>query len=246
MITKEELQDYARITGLNLGHAEKDYFQTITLYILYREYGTELVFKGGTALKKCYGLNRFSEDLDFTCIKSIETRKLDLGFKRFGIEYEKVTEGYPDGLKTTYRINGPLYIGIRQSLCKFIVDMSFRENVILQPAVKTIGRFLREIPSFDVYVMQEEEILAEKIRAVLTREKARDIYDIAFLADKGVKFNENLVKKKLQYYNEKWDKRKFLNRLEIKETSWKAELKPLIEKIPDIKEINKKIREIIT
>lgn len=246
MITTEELKDYAQITGLNLGQAEKDYFQTIALYILYREYGTELVFKGGTALKKCYGLGRFSEDIDFTCLKSIDAKKLDSGFKLFGVEYEKVTEEYSDGLKITYRINGPLYTGIRQSLCKFIVDMSFREKVILQPAVKTIGRFLREIPSFDVYVMREEEILAEKIRAVLTRKKARDIYDLAFLVDKGVRFDENLVKEKLQYYNEKWDKDKFLERLDINEASWKTELKPLIEKIPDIREIKKKIKEIIT
>lgn len=48
-----------------MGQAEKDYFQEIILFILYREFGRELVFKGGTALTKCYGFDRFSEDLDF-------------------------------------------------------------------------------------------------------------------------------------------------------------------------------------
>ena len=30
-----------------------------------------MVLKGGTALKLCYGLDRFSEDLDFDCAKSL-------------------------------------------------------------------------------------------------------------------------------------------------------------------------------
>ena len=36
--------------------------------------GSSLVFKGGTALKKCYfGSYRFSEDLDFTALPSAPT-----------------------------------------------------------------------------------------------------------------------------------------------------------------------------
>ena len=39
MIGKEELREYARLRGLNLGQAEKDYFQNIILFILYQLYG---------------------------------------------------------------------------------------------------------------------------------------------------------------------------------------------------------------
>ncbi len=66
MISRKELQEYAQIKKLNLGQAEKEYFQNIVLFILYEQFGKELVFKGGTALSKAYGLERFSEDLDFT------------------------------------------------------------------------------------------------------------------------------------------------------------------------------------
>ena len=33
--------------------------------------GMPMVLKGGTALQLCYGLDRFSEDLDFDCAKSL-------------------------------------------------------------------------------------------------------------------------------------------------------------------------------
>ena len=68
MITKTELESYAKLRNLiNRGYAEKDYFQNILLFIIFGSYGKEFVFKGGTALSKCLGLPRFSEDLDFTC-----------------------------------------------------------------------------------------------------------------------------------------------------------------------------------
>ncbi|MBN2013712.1 MAG: nucleotidyl transferase AbiEii/AbiGii toxin family protein [Candidatus Altiarchaeota archaeon] len=241
MITKKELQEYAKTTRLNLGQAEKDYFQSIALFVLYQEYGKELIFKGGTALKKCYGLDRFSEDLDFTSTEKTDTKILDRGLKRFGIEYEKEAEKYPNGIKTIYRLHGPLYTGIRQTLCKFIVDLSFRENVILPPQVKTIGRFLNEIPSFDVYVMQEKEILAEKIRAILTRNKARDIYDLQFLLTKGIGFDKKLAKEKMKYYGKGWDPKNFRKKLNITEKAWKTELQPLVPSLPDLKETEKNI-----
>ena len=241
MITKDELKEYAKITNLNLGQAEKDYFQTILLFILYQEYGNELVFKGGTALKKCYGLDRFSEDLDFTCLKKIKIEKIENGLKRFNLEYEIETKEYKGGLKTILRIKGPLYAGIRNSLCKLVIDLSFRENILLKPLTKTIGRFMEEIPQFDVFVMQEKEILAEKIRAIMTRNKARDVYDLWFLINKNINFDNEFVEKKLDYYKDKWDKKEFINKLKLKESIWETELKPLLNKLPSFDAVKKKV-----
>lgn len=241
MITKEELKEYAKKIDLNMGQAEKDYFQNIILFILYQEYGNELTFKGGTALKKCYGLDRFSEDLDFTCLNHVDTKKLELALKRFNLEFDIETKQYENGLKAIIRIKGPLYIGIRPSLCKFIIDFSFRENVILKPQIKTIGRFLEEIPSFDVFVMQEKEILAEKIRAIMTRTKARDVYDVWFLMQRGAEFDIKLIEEKLKYYGLEWDLKEFEKKLETKRGVWETELKPLIPAVPEFYETKKAI-----
>jgi predicted nucleotidyltransferase component of viral defense system len=245
MITKEELKEYSRLFGLNLGQAEKDYFQIIFLFIIYREFGNELVFKGGTALKKCYGLNRFSEDLDFTALKSINYKKIEEGLKRFSIEYEFEKKEYPLGLKLTFRIKGPLYINTRMSLCKLILDFSFREQILLPSVIKTIGRFLEEIPSFDVLVMDEKEILAEKIRAIMTRDKARDVYDLWFLIDKGITFNKDFAQKKLDFYNEKFSINDFKKCLDLKKSLWEKELEPLIGNVPEFKEVRKKILSLV-
>jgi predicted nucleotidyltransferase component of viral defense system len=241
MITRKELREYAKAVGLNIGQAEKDYFQNILLFIIYRNHGNDVVFKGGTALKKCYGLPRFSEDLDFTCMAGIKTESIEAGLKRFNLEFETEAIKYPAGLKATIRLKGPLYSGIRNSLCKLVLDFSFRESVILAPNVKTIGRFLEEIPSFDVFVMQEAEILAEKVRAVLTRTVARDVYDIWFLLNRGIDFDQGIVKKKLEYYGQEWNPEEFARKLIMKKSIWDTELSPLISTIPEFGDV----REII-
>lgn len=246
MITKEELKEYAMARGLkNLGHAEKDYFQNIILFILSQNYGKNLVFKGGTALNKCFGLNRFSEDLDFTAKEKISLAKLETGLKRFRIEFETENKEYANGLKAILRIKGPLYIGVPPSKCKLILDFSFRENILLKPRIKNIGRFLEEIPSFDVFVMQEKEILAEKTRAIMTRAKARDVYDLWFLLEKGILFDKDLVEKKLEYYKEKWSFDKFAESITMKKIVWETELKPTITTIPDFNKVKKEILQAV-
>jgi len=53
-------------------YVEKDYWVTFVLYNLYKsELGKEIVFKGGTALSKCYDvIERFSEDIDLIILKN--------------------------------------------------------------------------------------------------------------------------------------------------------------------------------
>jgi len=245
MITLNELEEYAKRIRLNLGQAEIDYFQNILLFIINQDYGNEVLFKGGTALKKCYGLDRFSEDLDFNCHSEINIHKIDLGLKRFNIDYTIKTESYDRGIKITLRIKGPLYNGLANSTCKLIIDFSFREKNILAPEIKKIGRYLEEIPSFDIIVMQEMEIASEKIRAITTRNKARDLYDLAFLIDKGVFIDTHLVKNKLKYYKEEWNKKLFIKKLDEKEKIWISELKPLIDKVPKFSEIKRDILKSI-
>lgn len=52
-------------------YIEKDYWVTLALYqIFHDEIGDETVFKGGTALSKCWGLiERFSEDIDLVVLQ---------------------------------------------------------------------------------------------------------------------------------------------------------------------------------
>lgn len=53
-------------------YVEKDYWVTFALKQVFKEETKEYcVFKGGTALSKCYGIvERFSEDIDLVIIKT--------------------------------------------------------------------------------------------------------------------------------------------------------------------------------
>jgi Nucleotidyl transferase AbiEii toxin, Type IV TA system len=53
-------------------YVEKDYWVTYALHtIFHSEIGNETVFKGGTALSKCYNMiDRFSEDIDLVVLRS--------------------------------------------------------------------------------------------------------------------------------------------------------------------------------
>ena len=52
-------------------YVEKDYWVTYALHLIFHDtIGAETIFKGGTALSKCFGLiERFSEDIDLVVLK---------------------------------------------------------------------------------------------------------------------------------------------------------------------------------
>jgi uncharacterized protein len=64
MISKKELQNIAQKNELHLYQQEKEYALKLFLYYYYKKF-EDAIFKGGTAIKFCFNLNRFSEDLDF-------------------------------------------------------------------------------------------------------------------------------------------------------------------------------------
>ena len=70
---RKRLEQQVKLTGLHLDTIQQDYVLTWLLDGIAKDkvLGQHLVFKGGTALKKCYfGRYRFSEDLDFTAMES--------------------------------------------------------------------------------------------------------------------------------------------------------------------------------
>lgn len=52
-------------------YVEKDYWVTFALYTIFNDkIGSDTIFKGGTALSKCYGIiERFSEDIDLVVLR---------------------------------------------------------------------------------------------------------------------------------------------------------------------------------
>lgn len=68
---RQAVQFTADQLGIPAIYVEKDYWVTFALYtIFHNAIGKETVFKGGTALSKCYGMiERFSEDIDLVVLR---------------------------------------------------------------------------------------------------------------------------------------------------------------------------------
>ncbi len=234
MIKKEELLRIAKLKGLQPRFVELDYLQDIALLGIYREFGNRLVFKGGTCLYKLYKLNRFSEDLDFTAEKRFKPKEVFVRlphiFSLYNINCSAKLELFQHSVNIYLEINGPLYDGRKESRCRLIINISLREKVFLPPIRNPYLSFYQEVRPFDLYAMDEREILAEKVRAVHQRRKARDVYDIWYLLKiKKIPIEFVLLQKKLSYIGLKFSKNLFLRKIQEKNATWSIDLSALIQ-----------------
>jgi len=233
MLGSDELSEVARLKRLTPANAELDYLQELLLFGLYSEVGPELVFKGGTCLYKLHKLSRFSEDLDFTLsrktdLEEVVQRTVDK-MRFLGVSGNvKEVKKHPREINFRLLFRGPLYRGSRESLCFVPLNVSLRERVALAPERMIISSMYREIPGFDVFSIRAEEILAEKARAILTRNKPRDLYDMWFLLGRGILMDLRLVNRKLAAYGIKFDTKKFVGRVEGMAKLWRIDLKNLV------------------
>lgn len=176
------------------------------LYILSES--DDITFQGGTCLRLLYGAPRYSEDLDFV-VPNIQNMP---------VIFEKV--------KSSVEKMGPLFEGkiwmrvqkesenlVRWKL--YYEPLEGRENTSVgiefakYPAYTSqllplgIPKGYPATPLILVKAEAEVEILADKINAIATRKylKGRDIFDIWFLKNKGVRADAIMVEKKFRDYS---------------------------------------------
>ncbi|GAB4258036.1 MAG: nucleotidyl transferase AbiEii/AbiGii toxin family protein [Thermoleophilia bacterium] len=164
-----------------------------------------LVFKGGTALKKCYfGDYRFSEDLDFSGVEGVPTgeameqavREACSAASKLLDEYapvelacERYTEKDPHpGGQEAFRIRAR-FPWQRQLQTRVMIETAVDEKVLKPAPKRQVIHEYGEPLEAEVRVYALEEIAAEKLRAILqhveklqergwSRSRARDYYDL--------------------------------------------------------------------
>jgi predicted nucleotidyltransferase component of viral defense system len=247
LISRTELQEIALFKRLSLRNAERDYFLDLCLQTVSR-HGQDLVFKGGTALYKLHNLNRFSVDLDFVSQRKrsdidaltdeiLRTARL-LGINARSQEVEQ----YQRGINFTVAFNGPLYDGSKRSATSVAFNISLRERPQFVETLMYVPVY-KELGSFELRVLRSDELLSEKVRAVMTREKPRDVYDVWFLLlGKGIKLDKDLVDRKLKIYGMRYDSEGFLKAAKRKRMMWVTDLKDLI--LGELPSFDKIIEEI--
>ncbi|MFB6253209.1 MAG: nucleotidyl transferase AbiEii/AbiGii toxin family protein [Halobacteriaceae archaeon] len=251
MLTRAKLERLSNtVSNGNVGHAETLYFQDIVLSTVSRETSDQLVFKGGTALLKFYQLDRFSEDIDFTAHEKIQFDHLMDSMVRDLENYgatvaERSIEESETSVHARFGIQGPLYTGNRRSLCFLRVEVN-KESTVSRLRTRRYTPQFPDLPAFDLAVLDEIEILAEKIRALLTRSQPRDLYDIHHLLQKSVQIELSLVQEKLDYYDIEYDPNRVLDAARDLESSWET-LDPLVySALPPFEEVIDHLEQELT
>jgi len=103
---------------------------------------------------------------------------------------------FPDAFTCEVGFLGPLYIEDK-TRNKFRIDAGKRTGTLREPKW---GMITSEYPdttqNYLVLAMDEQEMLAEKIIALMRRGKGRDLYDTWFLLKKGVILDKRVLKSK--------------------------------------------------
>ena len=243
MISKEELSDLKQEKKSSLYNLEKEYLQYIFLNAI-SKYGDSIVFKGGTCLRLCYGLDRASEDLDFSTILGVSKLKEIVNecmksFALLGIEHFSLSEKELEGnIRFEIKFKGPLYNGNLNSANNLKID--FNKKKVFFKNAKVVSQMFSDVPMFTLAILSEKEILAEKIRAMANRKQARDLYDIWILINKGVEIDRELIKKKLK--EEKVNIKKLSL---VSKESYENDLKKLLNYIPDYEQVEKEVLQFL-
>lgn len=249
---ESELRRLAGRETIPLGILEKDYVLTIVLYHISRlPYAGQMAFKGGTCIKKIYFADaRFSIDLDFSCLSNVVPKLLeDLRVKLEGKEVFNInfTEVFVEEERQNAVRLSVKHLDMRGHPTSVKLDLSLRERISLKPELKPVLN-VYDLSSFSILALKLEEILAEKIRAVIARGTPRDIYDVWFLLRKGVPFQLELVNEKLSLlkYDKSFSPELFLERVEERREIWERDLSILLPEVPPFEEVKKAITKAIS
>lgn len=195
MISLAELKRKSLGAGVDIAIIEKDY---VLSWILKGIFGSNLakslVFKGGTALSKAYFKNyRFSEDLDFTICKNINTGDIESILVKIcedvssesGIELNFISlDQTRDEIGKEAFESKIAYIGPRThrgNPGRIKLDLTAYEKIFLPKATLPLIHSYSDECQATITAYQLEEILAEKLRTIIQRAYPRDLYDAWYI-----------------------------------------------------------------
>jgi len=138
---------------------------------------THLVFGGGTCMRLCFGLNRYSVDLDFWQKPAFSKGHFEKMRKVLKDRYE-ITDYQAKRNTYLLEIRSPDYpkrlkIEIRRGLH---AHLETELNVAFSPFA---------LPQIRLHSLTLRQIGLNKVRAFLERKEMRDAYDLEFIYKKG-------------------------------------------------------------
>ena len=220
-MVEQMIQAYGAQTVYDQKNVMKEVMQEIVLCELSRiGFFGKAAFYGGTALRIFYGLDRFSEDLDFSLMQKEEDFSIQVYFSAL----EKAVGAYGLHLKIDEKMKAMdsnvqsafLNGNTKEHLLMFYPAEKEFANVsnhevtrikfeidVNPPGYATFERKYRLQPiPYEVNLYDESSLFAGKLHAVIGRSwknrvKGRDLYDYVFYLTKGISFNQKHLRARL-------------------------------------------------
>lgn len=186
MIGRPEISRLAVAGGVSERAQEKDYVLAWLLAARATLGPSSLVFKGGTALRRCYFPGyRYSEDLDFSAddqptlemIWVILDGWCEWVGDQAGIQASRVAPAKTRGGTAFIEYVGPLRAADGRSIkIDVAIDEVVRDGSERRPLLSEYSDLDDTGHVIDVYTVAE--IWAEKARSLMQRSEPRDLYDL--------------------------------------------------------------------
>ncbi len=216
------LSRYQCVTVQDYENALKEIIQEIALLGLWRsKFFEHAAFYGGTALRILYGLDRFSEDLDFSLLKPQEDFSLrpylvaievELEAMGFRVTVEERDKKVATAIESAFikadtrvhfiRITVPEAVSDRIQKNK-LLNVKFEVDTDPPGGFNTEAKTILQPIPFSVNTYKMPDLFAGKIHAVLHRQwknriKGRDYYDFVWYVGRDVPVHLSHLEQRLR------------------------------------------------
>lgn len=203
-------------------NALKEIIQEITLLALWRaKFFEKAAFYGGTALRILYGLDRFSEDLDFSLLTPDKDFKLtpyfssikaELSSFGFDVVLDEIKKSKLTSIQSAF-----LKLGTKEHLLKIkapswlqktihnmeLLKIKFEIDIDPPSDFNTESKLLLQPIPFMINTYQPSDLFAGKLHAILCRQwqgrvKGRDWYDLVWYVGRNIPVHLRHLEKRLQ------------------------------------------------
>lgn len=194
ILFRQSIQFTSDVMNIAAIYVEKDYWVTFALHTIFNnEIGEEAIFKGGTALSKCYKMiDRFSEDIDLVVKRrdgetdgklkaklkaigkvvatTLPEIKVDSITKKMGMNrktahsYNKVFDGTYGQIRD-FLVLESTWLGYFEPYTKRMMD-SFVGNMMIKNGAENLAIEYGLMP-FEVCVLEPIRTLCEKIMSLV-------------------------------------------------------------------------------
>ncbi|MCK9504562.1 MAG: nucleotidyl transferase AbiEii/AbiGii toxin family protein [Porticoccaceae bacterium] len=136
----------------------------------FRTKGLPMILKGGTALKLCYDLDRFSEDLDFDCAKALN---LDSSIKEI---FTQLGKGKAHLRNPTIDITKDT-----KTVRRYRITYGDGMNLKLETSLRGTPNDNDLVEINGILTYRIGKLIQQKLSALTGRTAARDLHDVIYL-----------------------------------------------------------------